>query len=220
MYSIVSLFIRDSQPCVADLECDHEQNSRLPDPHAATDGAQYVVHDASGNPMLTLVLAIGLQFGFRSFRWIAAIPPIIFVIAFKLYTNRVFLPRFNYYIPTEDELRTAKVHSERADAKGNRLEKRFGHPSLHADLFTPMLHAKMMPLLSQVYSGKIGRQQTKLDEYGGQKMDAQVIEGGIKIAAIDQVIFFVRQANECSLTTIHSGISNMIQPCTGVIAES
>lgn len=81
----------------------------------------------------------------------------------------------------------AKVHSERADARGNRLEKRFGHPALHADLFTPMLHAKMMPLLSQVYRGKIGRDQAKLDEYGGQKMEAHLVEGGIKIAAIDQV---------------------------------
>ena len=45
----------------------------------------------------------------------------------------------------------------------------------------------MMPLLSQVYSGKIGKEQTKLDEYGGQKMEAQIVEGGIKIAAIDQV---------------------------------
>ena len=52
-----------------------------------------------------------------------------------------------------------------------------------------MLHAKMMPLLAQVYKGKIGKQDTKLKEYGGQKMEAQVVEGGIKIAAIEQVGF-------------------------------
>jgi len=44
----------------------------------------------------------------------------------------------------------------------------------------------MMPLLSQVYRGRIGSQETKLKEYGGQKMDAQVVEGGIRIAAISQ----------------------------------
>jgi len=48
-----------------------------------------------------------------------------------------------------------------------------------------MLHAKMMGLLSQVYSGKIARDHAKLDEYGGQKLEAQVVQG-IKIAAIDQ----------------------------------
>lgn len=80
----------------------------------------------------------------------------------------------------------AKVHTERGDVKGNRLEKRFGHPALHADLFTPMLHAKMMPLLSQVYGGSLGKEQTKLDEYGGQKMEAHVVNGGVKIAAIEQ----------------------------------
>ena len=85
----------------------------------------------------------------------------------------------------------AKVHSERADNNSNRLEKRFGHPALHAELFTPMLHKNMMPLLSQVYQGKIGKDHAKLDEYGGQRMEAQVVPGGIKIAAIDQVCFFL-----------------------------
>lgn len=120
-------------------------------------------------------------------QWLVTIPPIIIVLVFKIYTTRVFDSKFRFYIPTEEELQAARVHSERADAKGNRLEKRFGHPALHAELFTPMLHAKMMPLLSQVYQGKIGRDQAKLDEYGGQKMEAQVVGDGIKIAAIDQV---------------------------------
>jgi len=81
----------------------------------------------------------------------------------------------------------AEVYSQRADHKGNRLEKRFGHPALHAELFTPMLHKNMMPLLSEVYQGKIGKEKARLDEYGGQQMEAQVVPGGIKIAAIDQV---------------------------------
>lgn len=49
-----------------------------------------------------------------------------------------------------------------------------------------MLHAKMMPLLSQVYSGKISNDKAKLDEYHGQGMDAQIVPGGITIAAISQ----------------------------------
>ncbi|KAF5393209.1 hypothetical protein D9757_000515 [Collybiopsis confluens] len=132
-----------------------------------------------------MVLTIGLQLGFKSFYWISAVPPIFIIAFFKVYLTRAFGNQFRYYTPTDDELRAAKVHSERADHKGNRLERRFGHPSLHADLFTPMLHAKMMPLLSQVYRGKIGKDKAKLDEYGGQKMEAQVVEG-IRIAAIEQ----------------------------------
>ena len=91
-----------------------------------------------------------------------------------------------YYIPTEEEIRVAQIHSERADIKGNRLEKRFGHPALHMELFTPMLHAKMMPLLAEVYKGKINSDHAKLGEYGGQKVEAQVIEDGIRFAGVDQ----------------------------------
>ncbi|KAJ7039027.1 hypothetical protein C8F04DRAFT_1179016 [Mycena alexandri] len=130
-------------------------------------------------------LAIGLQYGWKSFTWVATLPPILIIAIFKIYIDRVFASAFTYYIPSAAELDAAKIHSERADARANKLEKRFGHPALHADLFTPMLHANMAGLLSQVYQGKIGRDQAKLDEYGGQKMEAQVVQG-IKIAAIDQ----------------------------------
>ncbi|KAF8891786.1 hypothetical protein BD779DRAFT_1670745 [Infundibulicybe gibba] len=134
-----------------------------------------------------MILTIGLQYQFRSLQWLSTVPPVLIIFAFKIYINRNFLPAFRYFNPTEDEIRLAQVHSQRSDARGNRLEKRFGHPALNAELFTPMLHAKMMPLLGQVYQGKIGKDQAKLDEYGGQKMEAQVIPGGIKIAGIDQV---------------------------------
>jgi calcium permeable stress-gated cation channel len=50
-----------------------------------------------------------------------------------------------------------------------------------------MLHKSMIPLLSEVYHGTIYSDLAKLDEYGGQKTEAQVVLGGLKIAAIDQV---------------------------------
>ncbi|KAI0037827.1 DUF221-domain-containing protein, partial [Auriscalpium vulgare] len=133
-----------------------------------------------------MVLTIGLQYGWKSYAWVATIPPFIFVILFKVYINRTFRQAFRYYVPTEAELRDAKIWSQRADMKGNRLEKRFGHPSLNAELFTPLLHANMMPLLAQVYQGKIENQRTKLEEYGGATKDAQVLPGGLRIAAVDQ----------------------------------
>jgi len=131
-------------------------------------------------------LTIGLQFGFRTFLWLSAVPPIFLILAFKIYIDRTYLHAFNYFNPTEEEIRVARVYSERSDAQGNKLEKRFGHPGLHAELFTPMLHKKMMPLLSQIYHGRINNDHAKLDEYGGQKMEAQVVPGGIKIVAIHQ----------------------------------
>jgi hypothetical protein len=132
-------------------------------------------------------LAIGLQFGFRTLLWLSAVPPIFLIIAFKIYINRTYLTAFKYFTPTEEEIRVARVYSMQKDAQNNSLEKRFGHPALHTELFTPMLHKNMMPLLSEVYHGKINNDLAKLDEYGGQRMEAQVVPGGIKIAAIDQV---------------------------------
>ncbi|KAG2159151.1 uncharacterized protein EDB93DRAFT_1118427 [Suillus bovinus] len=135
---------------------------------------------------LLMALTIGLQYGFKSFMWLTTVPPILFIVIFKFQLDRTFYNNFLYYMPSETELRDAKVHSSRSDISGKGLEKRFGHPALHADLFTPMLHARMMPLLGDVYKGKIGSDKAKLDEYGGQKLDAQVIEGGLRIAAIEQ----------------------------------
>lgn len=153
-------------------------------------------------------------------QWLSTIPPLLFILAYKIYINRVHVPAFQYFIPTEDEIRLARVHSERADARGNRLEKRFGHPALHMDLFTPMLHAKMMPLLSQVYQGKIGRDEAKMDEYGGQKLEAQVVPGGIKIAAVSQVRCHYLHIVDISHSILFRTIWNMIQLCISVIGES
>lgn len=133
-----------------------------------------------------VVSAIGLQEGWGSFKWVSTVPPIFFIFGFKIYINRTFLPQFRWYIPNADELHMAKIHSERADRRGGRLEKRFGHPALNAELFTPMLHAKMMPLLPEVYHGRLKSEETTVDEYGGQKMEASVIPGGIKIAGVQQ----------------------------------
>jgi hypothetical protein len=43
-----------------------------------------------------------------------------------------------------------------------------------------------MPLLAQVYSGRLDAEQTKLGEYGEQQADARVLPGGIRIAGIEQ----------------------------------
>lgn len=45
----------------------------------------------------------------------------------------------------------------------------------------------MTHLLHQVYSGKVTNLQTKVNDIGGQNMDATMVAGCIKIATIDQV---------------------------------
>ncbi|KAK0212532.1 hypothetical protein DFS33DRAFT_1390912, partial [Desarmillaria ectypa] len=132
-----------------------------------------------------LVLTIGLQYKFKSFQWLSTIPPIFIIIVFKWYLVCKFDNAFRYYVPTQEELRNTKVHSSRGDVKGHRLQHRYGHPALTAELFTPMLHARMMPLLKEVYKGKATLADTtaRLNEYGGQNVQAQVFEG-IKISAV------------------------------------
>lgn len=148
-----------------------------------------VLHSKSPRLRLLWLTAIGLQYGFTSYYWVSTVPPILIIFIFKIYLTRTFNRAFQFYVPTEEELRAAHVHSQRADKAGNRLEKRFGHPALHSELFTPMVHKNMTELLSQVYSGKIGDVKARMDEYGGTKMDARVVAGGIKIAGIDEVCF-------------------------------
>lgn len=137
--------------------------------------------------MFTCPIAIGLQMGWRSWYWIAAIPPALFVIIFKIFVLRSIEQQFRFWNPTPDEIAMSKLHSERADGAAGKLEKRFGHPALHSELFTPLLHAKMMPLLPQVYHGRLGHERTSVAGYAGQKMEAQIAPGGIRIAGIEEV---------------------------------
>jgi hypothetical protein len=113
----------------------------------------------------------------------------LIILFFKIWLRRKFASRFRYYIPTDQELREAQIHSGQGDTRGHRLQKRFGHPALQSELFTPMLHAKMMPLLADVYKGRIANEQARLGEYGGQKLEAQVVEGGVRFAAVNHVCF-------------------------------
>ena len=94
---------------------------------------------------------------------------------------------FRYYIPDEREIAAGMVYSEAADARADRLSRRFGHPALHAELYTPMVHANMVHLLPEVYHGRLSEETAGLQEYGGQKVHAAVTAGGLKIAGIEQV---------------------------------
>ena len=134
------------------MERRHQSPARVAGPHAPVDDPEYAFaicfnHSLVAN-LLTL-LAIILRLGFFHWIWTATLPPILFVGIFKFWLTRQFDQKFRWYLPSDDSVRKTHVHSANADNQGHRLEKRFGHPALYADLFTPMVHAKMVHLLPQ-----------------------------------------------------------------------
>ncbi|CAD6896656.1 unnamed protein product [Tilletia controversa] len=127
---------------------------------------------------LILTLAIALDQGY--IKSVATLPPILFVLAFKLYLRKTMDRHFTWYIPTPAELSKETIHS--GDSRHNRLQRRFGHPALHDKLFTPMVHAKVKHLLPRVYSGRID-EMSKVD---GDTTASTRVTGGLKIAAIEE----------------------------------
>ncbi|GAA6040001.1 hypothetical protein JCM8097_002661 [Rhodosporidiobolus ruineniae] len=111
---------------------------------------------------------------------IALIPPAVAVIIFKIVLDRQFDDRFRWYIPSEAEM--ADVHIFTADARKNRLQKRFGHDALSEPLFTPMLHKDVQHLLPTIYSGRIGQGQAKVE---GKTVE-QNTAGGLTFALMEQ----------------------------------
>ncbi|GAA6054811.1 hypothetical protein JCM3770_007446 [Rhodotorula araucariae] len=126
---------------------------------------------------LFMAVSIGLQTNW--FYAIALAPPAIAVPLFKILLDRKFQDRFRWYIPTDAEL--AQVHMHHADARKNRLQKRFGHDALSEPLFTPMLHKNVQHLLPTIYNGRIGQGETKLE---GQTVE-QNTAGGLTFAMLD-----------------------------------
>ncbi|KAF7315162.1 DUF221-domain-containing protein [Mycena indigotica] len=125
-----------------------------------------------------MALTIGLRFGFRKPDFAMAFPPMLILFVFKFYMDRKFSKNFYFYLPNEEELRNAHVHSGRGDTVKHKLENRFGHPSLHEELFTPMVHADQMDMLRKIYGGKI-------EEDKNHTKDVEVLDG-LRIQAIQQ----------------------------------
>ena len=121
-----------------------------------------------------LVLTIGLQQGW--IRSIACVPPVGLIIVYKIVLHRQFDERYNWYMPTDQEVVNAVIH--RADARKNRLHKRFGNPALHAELFTPMIHKRSQHLLRQIYSGRMA-EEDYIRQY-----DDEAAKSGLRAATI------------------------------------
>jgi hypothetical protein len=133
-----------------------------------------------GFMQVILILAVVLD-TLNYYQAIAALPPILMLIGFKIYCRRTFDDRFDWYIPNEVEIAASKIHG--GDARHNRLQRRFGHPTLNSKLFTPMVHAKVKHLLPQVYKGRL---ETGVAMVDGRKVETDQVAGGLKIAAIEE----------------------------------
>ncbi|BGP19976.1 hypothetical protein JCM10213_006753 [Rhodosporidiobolus nylandii] len=126
-----------------------------------------------------MAVSIGLQSEW--FYAIALAPPFVSVMIFKIILDRKFDDRFRWYIPSETEM--AEVHMHHADARKNRLQKRFGHDALSEPLYTPMLHKSVQHLLPTIYSGRIGQTQGKVEGVSGKV--EQNTAGGLTFALME-----------------------------------
>ncbi|GAA5853364.1 hypothetical protein JCM9279_005766 [Rhodotorula babjevae] len=126
---------------------------------------------------LFMAASMGLQTNW--YYAIALAPPAISVPLYKILLDRKYKDKFRWYIPSDAEM--AEVHMHHADARKNRLGKRFGHDALSEPLFTPMLHKSVQHLLPTIYNGRIGQGEAKLE---GQTVDQQTA-GGLTFAMID-----------------------------------
>ncbi|WWD20826.1 hypothetical protein CI109_105303 [Kwoniella shandongensis] len=102
---------------------------------------------------LLMVLTTGL---IRS-QWldcIAAAPPVLIVIGFKIYLSRTFEQQFRYYEPSPQEFEQEKVNSmSEKRTRHSEMEKRFLHPALqHDKLYTVMVHKSQETLAREVLS--------------------------------------------------------------------
>ncbi len=90
-------------------------------------------------------------------RWldcIAGVPPVLIILAFKIYISKTAGARFRYYEPTAQEAEAERMHnmSEKRTHHSD-MEKRFLHPALQADkLFTVMVHKFQEALAREVLS--------------------------------------------------------------------
>ncbi|KAI5480148.1 hypothetical protein MNV49_001808 [Pseudohyphozyma bogoriensis] len=145
-----------------------------------------------------MLLTVGLQLGW--YNSISLVPCAFMVLIFKLVLKNQFDMRFQWFIPSEQEMQETYLHQ--ADARKGRLQKRFGHPSLHDPLFTPMLHKDTQHLLPTIYSGRVGQGHGAVD---GKEV-TQNIAGGLTFnmleshdLAYDRAAY-LRQRDEDAMT--------------------
>ena len=90
-------------------------------------------------------------------RWldsVAAAPPLLVWIGFKIWMSKTSEQEFRYYVPTAEEAEAERFnHENEKRTRHSEMEKRFLHPALQADkLFTVMVHKEQEQLAREVLS--------------------------------------------------------------------
>lgn len=96
------------------------------------------------------------------------LPLLVILVGFKFYCRKVFDAKIRYHTkgPDPENMLMAGTF-----ARKDKLDKRYGHPSLYRPLITPMVHAKARNVLSQVYYGRINSEPVHNTKYGDISMD-------------------------------------------------
>lgn len=96
---------------------------------------------------------------------IAACPPILITLAFKIFVLRPYATRFKYFVPSPEELVDLARESQRS------YKQRFIHPALGNDtLYTIMVHKEQQELVRMIlapYSRKLQSEVAGVREVRG-----------------------------------------------------
>ncbi|CAG8623690.1 708_t:CDS:2, partial [Racocetra fulgida] len=101
--------------------------------------------------------------------------------------HRKFDQKIHYYTPREAYLESCKTNENKdLDHLSEKVSTRFGHPSLTAEIITPMVHSNAKDALSKVYSGRVN--ETKVNRRGTIKSMSMFINGNnaLKIQTVEE----------------------------------
>ncbi|CAG8831925.1 13335_t:CDS:1, partial [Racocetra persica] len=122
-----------------------------------------------------------------SFQSIVILPLPFLTILFKVICHRKFDQKIHYYTPREAFLESCKTNeSKDLDHLREKVSTRFGHPSLTAEIITPMVHSNAKDALSKVYRGRVN--ETKENQRGTVKSMSMFIDGNnaLKIQTVEE----------------------------------
>ncbi|CAG8571374.1 3957_t:CDS:2 [Cetraspora pellucida] len=117
----------------------------------------------------------------------AILPLPCLTVLFKVFCHRQFDQKIRYYTPREAYLESCKTNDSRdLDHLREKVSTRFGHPSLTAEIITPMVHSNAKDALSKVYRGRVS--ETKENRRGTIKSMSMFVDGNnaLKIQTVEE----------------------------------
>ncbi|WFD45330.1 hypothetical protein MPSI1_004012 [Malassezia psittaci] len=122
---------------------------------------------------MQIIVAIVIGLKQSAIKAIACIPPVLIVIAFRVYCHYTLEPDFLWYTPSAMDLAMTRIHVHDADKQ--RLVRQFGHPFLHQPLCTPIVYANIYDAVKHVYHGRLESSSVLRDLDSEKPSDSQEI---------------------------------------------